>query len=312
MLILFAAIAAAVPRTPCEVHLIPDVDMAGDLRGADLMCADLRQLDLQGVDLTGADLTGAWLHGADLRGATLVDAHMYFTHLEGADLRDADLTRAYMRRSILRDANLYGANLHKTDLCWVDLLTVDYITSAQTDGTYYCRSTLRPDELYRPDDEFGWTFKPFFREPRQNLITLNSLDGLSLTSFLDSRSTNDTGDVHLFDALGTTVGVNVIGAELVPPFLDASHRHTLSAAGLLVGLGFGSGQLEQDNFSFISINGGVFVRPMSFIQFEVGVAGGAAINNPFPRSTDISMYYGGRIQIRPLVAILDDLVEAAF
>jgi hypothetical protein len=312
MLILLAAIAAAVPRSPCESHEAPTVDMTGDVRGEDLTCADLRLLDLRGIDLTGADLTGAWLHGSDLRGATLVDAQMYFSHLEGADLRDADLTDAYLRRSVLRDANLYGATLTGTDLCWVDLTTVEYITAAETVGTRYCRSTLRPDELFRPDDEFDWHFMPFFREPRQNLVTLNALDGLSLIEYPDRRLSDAPDDVRLFDAVGTTVGLNVIGAELVPRFLDASHRHTLSSAGLLVGIGFGSGQLDGQNFSFATMSGGVFIRPLSFIQLETGVTGGAAFDDTFAEKADATVYYGVRVNIRPLVDLLDDVAEVLF
>ncbi len=312
MLILLAALAAAVPRSPCESHPAPTVDLAADLRGQDLRCADLRQLDLRGVDLTGAVLTGAWLHQTDLRGATMVGAQMGFAHLEGSDLREADLTDAYLRRSVLRDANLYGATLTGTDLCWVDLTTVEFITAAETVGTRYCRSTRRPDELFRPDDEYDWEFMPFFREPRQNLVTVNALDGLSLIQYVDTHAANDNADVQLFDDLGTTIGVDVIGAELVPRFLDASHRHTLSAVGLSLGLGFGSGQLEEQNFTFVTINAGPFIRPLSFIQLEVGLSAGLTLNDTFSDKTDASVYYGVRVNIRPLVAILDDLAEAVF
>ncbi len=312
MLILLAAIAAAVPRSPCADHVAPTLDLTGDLRGADLACADLRHLDLRGVDLTGAELTGAWLHGTDLRGATLIDAQLYFAHLEGADLREADLTDAYLRRAVLREANLSDAVLDRTDLCWVDLTNAAYITTAQTDRTVYCRSTLRPDELFRPDDEYGWHFKPFFREPRVNMVTVNSLDRLGLTQYVDLRSANYTGDVRLFDDLGTSVGVGVLGAEFVPRFLDASHRHTLSAVGLTLGLGFGSGQVDEQSFTFVSTSVGPFVQPVSFLQLEAGVAVGATLNDTFASKVDVSAYYGVRVNIRPLVAILDDLAEAVF
>jgi hypothetical protein len=199
-----------------------------------------------------------------------------------------------------------------TDLCWVDLTTVDYITAAETAGTRYCRSTRRPDELFRPDDEFDWDFMPFFREPRQNLVTVNALDGLSLIQYVDTRASNNSGDIHLFDDLGTTIGVDVVGAEFVPPFLDASHRHTLSAVGLSFGLGFGSGQLQQQNFSFVTANVGPFIRPLSFIQLEAGLAAGVTLNDMFTDKTDVSVYYGVRINIRPLVDILDDLAEVIF
>jgi hypothetical protein len=135
---------------------------------------------------------------------------------------------------------------------------------------------------------------------------------LSLIEYPERRLADAPDDIRLFDAVGTTVGVNVIGAELVPRFLDASHRHTLSSAGLLVGLGFGSGQLDDRTFSFVTISGGVFIRPLSFLQLETGLTAGAAFDDTFTQKGDGTVYYGLRVNIRPLVDILDDVAEVLF
>jgi Uncharacterized low-complexity proteins len=50
---------------PGEVSLLRDVDLPGNLRGADLSEADLSEADLSGAYLSESDLSGAYLSESD-------------------------------------------------------------------------------------------------------------------------------------------------------------------------------------------------------------------------------------------------------
>ena len=74
--------------------ILRDIDLRGNLRGADLRGADLRGAYLYMADLRDTDLRGARLEGADLQWADLNRADLRGARLEGADLQWADLRGA--------------------------------------------------------------------------------------------------------------------------------------------------------------------------------------------------------------------------
>ena len=309
MWLLAAALASAVPHSPCDDHVVPADFDPNSAAGMDLSCADLRDRDLSGANFAGANLTGAWFHAADLTGANFAGASMRFAHLEGATLRDANLEGAFLRRAVLRGTDVYDAVLDGADLCWVDVTNTLFLTAASTEGTHYCSSTELPDELETPED-YNWHFKPFFRPPRETLVSITSLDGLSLVQYSDFAQDNASSDaLTIFDDIGATVGVDVIGMDLVPPFLDASHRHWLSSMGFSTSLGFGASQSNNVSFTFVNTNIGVFARPLSFAQLEGGMAVGFTLNNAFEDKVDTALYVGVRINVTPLIAFLDDIAE---
>lgn len=131
-------VSEVAPAFPPENH---EIDLDGDLVGAQLANTNLAGVNLSGRDLTGADLSGADLTeskligtclrdtmlmeatldkaqvlGADLTGADLSNAHAYSVMFGQSDLTDAVLFNAALNDATFAHANLTGADLRTANL----------------------------------------------------------------------------------------------------------------------------------------------------------------------------------------------------
>ena len=120
-----------------KVSVSRDIDLSGDLRGADFAGADLSGADFRGRDLSEADFTDANLTGATFRGADLA-----FANFTSADLRTANFTDAGLARTIFSFANLKGADLTGTNLINANLHFAD-LTRANLKGADLTGADIR-------------------------------------------------------------------------------------------------------------------------------------------------------------------------
>lgn len=282
-----------------------------DLREVDLSCTDLRGVDLSGARLDGADLSGARLNGADLSGARLSGADLRGALAEGASFAGASLSGARLEGAIVRFAELRGSDLREADLCGTDLTLARNLTWAETEGTWFCRTTTLPREL-EGAEEAGWRYLPFRRQRQERWVSVRAFDGLGLFLY-DDWGPDDPGEIDLYEDGEPLISVSLASLDLVPPLLDWSHRHWMSGIGVSATAGFGTsaGNAERP-YSVVSLQVGPFVELLSFLIVEAGGVYGVtpAPGLDWDRRDDFATYAGARLVVTPGVAFAEDLLRA--
>jgi uncharacterized protein YjbI with pentapeptide repeats len=96
-----------------KVMMMPAMNLAMNLAGADLSEARLSKINMAKCSLNGAHLERADLSRASLEGANLSWARLEHANLSGAHLEGANLGGSYLKDTNLRGAYLQGADLRR-------------------------------------------------------------------------------------------------------------------------------------------------------------------------------------------------------